>query len=199
MLEQFAQPLVRLPQSLPHTATIDRYPQRQRVDEQAHRLIGTGSGLHPTKQHRPEHHLFAARQPREHLAPRQMTHTRQHSPPPQRALARSSSDSCAGNSSRASGNPSLHLPAHPADQTAPSAPRSPPASLGRTPRAARDAHPTRTRYKIAERHQLPQPILLSQQMRLHFSEHHLQRRVVRHQVMAQQQQQPATVLTDQSQ
>ena len=52
----------------------------------------------------------------------------------------------------------------------------------------------RLRHELSERHRRSQSILLTQQMRLRFCENHLQRRVIKRQVMAQQQQQPTVLL-----
>src|ERR1700733_11771585 len=49
---------------------------RQRVDEKSHPTVGSCSTLHPSKQHRPEHHVLAPAHPRQHLPPCHMKYTR---------------------------------------------------------------------------------------------------------------------------
>src|ERR1700730_5049031 len=76
MSQQLRQLSVRLPHARLHPLSPNPYPHRQRVDEQPHHTIRSRSSLHPSEQHRPEHHILAPTHARQHLRPGHMAYPR---------------------------------------------------------------------------------------------------------------------------
>ncbi len=57
---QRGQPDVRVPGAGGHHPVVQQHAQRQRIDEHAHRVLGTATALRTAHQHRTEHHVVAA-------------------------------------------------------------------------------------------------------------------------------------------
>ena len=73
-----------------------RDPDRQRVDERSRHPVRARAGVQAAEQHRPEHHVVAARHCRQHPRPhhvehRRRRHPKQPVPPPATAVARAAS------------------------------------------------------------------------------------------------------------
>src|ERR1700728_2964172 len=189
MSHQLRQHPVHPPYTRLYPFTSNLHPHRQRVVEQPHHSVRSLSPLRPPKQHRPKHHILSPTYRPQHPAPCHMTQTcRAHSqlprtlPHPSRQL-HFQLESCFLDPTAVSSHlhqPKrrrrlLHIPQH----------------LPKKCLVLLATHPqSRLRYQIPKRQRLPQTILLPQQIRLCLFLHHLQRRMIHHQVMHQLHHQP---------
>ncbi len=192
MTEQCGEPLMGGSHTLPHIAPHQAHPQRQGIDEHAQRMIGALSALHPTQQHRAEHHLVASADTAQHLCPGQVHQARRADTQLTRLAAKT--------------------PAKPHLQRQPDLFHAVTVALhiAQTERQRRFidiakhvaeerfvlllADPeARLGHVIAIRHRGTQLIGPAEQVGLHFPLQHLQRGMVQHRMMEQQHRNPALV------
>ncbi|RML39558.1 hypothetical protein ALQ97_05492 [Pseudomonas savastanoi pv. glycinea] len=190
--QQAGQAAVSHADRVTHTLPVHRHTHRQGIDEHAQRMIGALSALHPTQQHRAEHHFVASADTAQHLCPGQVHQARRADAQLTRLAAKT--------------------PAQPHLQRQPDLLHAVTVTLhiAQTERQRRfidiAKHVAEERFvlfathaqpglgdMVAVRHSRCEQLRLVQQAGLHFMHHHLKGGVVQRHVMEQQHADPAIV------